>query len=183
MLLVKSHKPQSTSTSSEQVGAFDYLGTVLQAGSLASTTIAINFGGTVYPWSSGQIIVLFVVGGILWVLFVIQQQLNILTTAETRIFPIHFLGMKEPVMLAILMAANNAGAFVPIYYIPLFFQFTQGSTALRSSVELLPLLVLITVTIMANGMILSKTGIYKPWYLFGSILLITGGVLMCMLSP
>ena len=142
--------------------------------------MAINFGGTLYPWNSGRIIALFVVAGVLTIAFLAQQEFTILTTLQSRIFPMHFLRVKEPVLLAILMAANNAGTFVLIYYIPLLFQFTRGSNALRSGVELLPLIILITVTIMLNGGILSKTGLYKPWYLVGSVLVIIGGALMCM---
>jgi hypothetical protein len=144
--------------------------------------MAMNFGGTLYPWKSGQIIALFVVSGILFIVFIVQQELSLLTTAGTRMFPIHLLRMKEPTLLGILMIANNAGTFVLIYYVPLYFQFTKGQRALKSGVELLPLIVLITATIMLNGGILSKTGLYKPWYLGGSLLVIVGGVLICNLS-
>jgi hypothetical protein len=87
--------------------------------------------------------------------------------------------MKESTLFAILMIANNAGTFVLIYYVPLYFQFTKGQRALKSVVELLPLIVLITATITLNGGILSKTGLYKPWYILGSVLVIVGGVLFC----
>ncbi|KAL8951311.1 MAG: hypothetical protein Q9222_002710 [Ikaeria aurantiellina] len=143
--------------------------------------MALNFGGTLYRWDSAQIIALFVVAGTAAVAFIAQQGLRYLTTVQNRMFPVHFLKMKEPVLLGILMAANNAGAFVLIYYIPLFLQFARGSSPLRSGVELLPLIVLITATIMINGGVLSKTGFYKPWYVLGSLLLLVGGVLICML--
>lgn len=141
--------------------------------------MAMNFGGTLYPWKSGPIIALFVVASLSAAVFVIQQGTASLTTPDTRIFPIHLLRMKEALLLGILMAANNAATFVLIYYIPLFFQFTRGSNSLRSGVELLPLIILITFTIMLNGGILSKNGFYKPWYVVGSMLTIIGGVLIC----
>ena len=179
LFVLPSHKPEPRSSVPSQLQSFDYTGTVLQAGSLAATTMAINFGGTLYPWASGPVIALFVVAGVLAFAFIAQQAVPIFTTQQTRIFPIHLLGKKEPLLLGVLMAANNAGTFVLVYYIPLYFQFIRGSSPLRSGVEMLPLIILITVTIMANGGILSKTGFYKPWYLVGSILVIIGGVLIC----
>ncbi|CAG8950774.1 hypothetical protein HYFRA_00002988 [Hymenoscyphus fraxineus] len=178
LIILPSQKPLRSIADKSPLKSFDYVGAVLQAGSLASITMAINFGGTLYPWKSGQIIALFVISGLLLVAFIAQQELNIFTTVGARIFPIHFMRKKEPVLLALLMLANNAGTFVLIYYIPLYFQFTKGQRALKSGVELLPLIILITATIMLNGGILSKTGLYKPWYLVGSVLVLVGGVLI-----
>jgi len=111
--------------------------------------------------------------------FALQQTFTVLTHANGRMFPIYFLKMKEPVLLFILMAANNAGAFVLMYYIPLYFQFTRGIGSLNSGVRLLALIVMVTVTIMANGTVISKTGYYQPWYIVGSALILIGGVSMC----
>lgn len=179
LFIVPSHKPQIDGDLSSKLRAFDYLGCLLQAGSLSTITMAMNFGGTLYPWKSGPIIALFVVASLSAAVFVLQQGTASLTTLDTRIFPIHLLRRKEALLLGILMAANNAATFVLIYYIPLFFQFTRGSNSLRSGVELLPLIILITFTIMLNGGILSKNGFYKPWYVVGSMLTIIGGVLIC----
>ena len=161
----------------------DYLGAVLQVGFFVAGIMAINFGGTNYAWNSGQTIALFVVAGILLLAFAVQQSLNLLTNSNNRMFPVHFLKMKEPVLLFILMAANNAGAFVLMYYIPLYFQFTRGIGSLNSGVRLLALIIAVTVTIMLNGGVLSKTGYYQPWYVGGSVLILVGGVLLCKSAP
>jgi len=174
------YEPDSSLSISQKIQSFDYLGTILQSGSLCTIVMAINFGGTLYPWGSGRTIALFVVAGVLATAFVVQQTWAVFTSLQTRLFPVHFLLQKEPALLGLLMTANNSATFVLVYYIPLLFQFTRGSNALRSSVQLLPLIVLITVTIMLNGAILSKTGLYKPWYVVGSVLVVIGGVLMGM---
>ena len=141
--------------------------------------MAINFGGVLYAWDSGQIIALFVIAAALLLAFVVQQKLLVFTTLSDRIFPLHFLRMKEPMLLGILMAANNAATFVLMYYLPLYFQFVKGAGSLNSGVKLLPLIILITATIMLNGGVMSKTGYYQPWYVFGSVLLLVGAVLIC----
>ena len=135
-----------------------------------------------YAWDSGQIIALFIVAGVLLVLFALQQTFCFLTDSQSRMFPVHFMKLKEPVLLAMLMGVNNGGTFVLMYYIPLFFQFARGTSSLSSGVELLPFIVFVTATIMANGAVLGKTGFYQPWYVVGNILIVIGGVLFCELS-
>lgn len=185
ILLLPSFDPRAGTKMSTRVKDIDYLGAILQGGFFIAGIMAINFGGTSYAWDSGKIIALFVVSGVLLIIFAVQQSLCILTTKDNRMFPVHFLGMKEPVLLFILMAANNAGAFVLMYYIPLYFQFTRGVGSLNSGVRLLALILTVTITIMVNGAVLSKTGFYQPWYIGGSVLILIGGVLMCksVISP
>ncbi len=178
-LLLPSFDPRPNTKMLTRFRDFDYLGAVLQVGFFVSLLMAINFGGTLYAWNSAQTIALFVVAGVVLIVFALQQTFTVLTHANGRMFPIHFLKMKEPVLLFILMAANNAGAFVLMYYIPLYFQFTRGIGSLNSGVRLLALIVMVTVTIMANGAVISKTGYYQPWYTVGSALILIGGVLMC----
>ena len=63
---------------------------------------------------------------------------------------------------------------------PPFFQFARGDSPLSSAVRLLPLIVLVSATILVNGGILSKGGYYQPWYIGGSCLGLTGTVLLCL---
>lgn len=171
--------PQPDASISARLRSFDALGTALQAALLACGIVAINFGGTVYAWNSGQIISLFVVSGALIPVFVFQQKFVVLTSLSNRLFPLQFLRMKEPMLLAVLMAANNAATFVLMYYLPLHFQFIKGVGSLKSGAMLLPLIIPITGTIMINGGVMSKTGHYQAWYVFGSVLVLIGAVLFC----
>ena len=145
--------------------------------------IAINFGGTMYSWNSGQIIALFVVAGILLFAFSIQQWLAWLTTPAERMFPVHLLKITEAHLLFVAAAGCNAAGFIPIYYIPTYFQFTRGDSALEAAVRLLPLIILLSATIIANGYLMSKLGYYQPWYLVGSALALVGNVLLSLTTP
>ncbi len=114
-LLLPSFDPRPNPKMSTRFRDFDYLGAVLQVGFFVSLLMAINFGGTLYAWNSAQTIALFVVAGVVIMVFALQQIFTVLTHANGRMFPIHFLKMKEPVLLLILMAANNAGAILRIH--------------------------------------------------------------------
>lgn len=141
--------------------------------------MAINFGGTLFPWHNGSIVALFEVSGLLTIMLGAQQYYSFLTTTATRMFPIHFLKNKEAVLLFICAAACNAGAFIPIYYIPIYFQFTRGDDALQSALHLLPLIFLLSFTIVLNGFLMPKFGYYQPWYMAGAALSLIATALLC----
>jgi hypothetical protein len=67
---------------------------------------------------------------------------------------------------------------IPVYFIPLFFQFTQGDGALDAAVRLLPFVFFLVFFSLANGAIMGKEGQYAPWYLGTSVFIIIGSVLM-----
>ncbi len=179
VFLLPPFDPRPNQKYAERIREFDYPGALLSIAALVSIIMAINFGGTLYAWDSGQIIALFAVAGILTIMFSLQQVFTIFTRNQDRMFPIHFLNNKEAVLLFILTAAGNCAAFIPIYYIPLYFQFTRGDAALEAAVRLLPLICLISSTILFNGALMSKFGYYQPWYVGGSILILVGGILFC----
>lgn len=168
---------------SQRVRGFDYLGAVLSVAMLICIIMPINFGGILYAWKSGAVIALFVIAGLLIISFLAQQTLTILTQVDDRIFPIHFLKIKEAVLLFILTSASNAAGFIAIYYIPLYFQFAKGETPLNAAVKLLPLIVFISVTVLVNGSVMGKWTYYQPWYVVGSVLVLIGGVLLCKIDP
>ncbi|KAL8686072.1 MAG: hypothetical protein Q9218_007369 [Villophora microphyllina] len=156
----------------------DYVGTILIVGGYVSGVMAINFGGSTYAWNSGRIIGLFVCSGLLFIIFAVQQTLPILTTVERRIFPIEF--MKSRIMLVLFAetACSSTATFLPIYFIPLFFQFVRNDSALEAGVRLLPFVIFLVVMCVANGAIMSATGYYFPWYVAGGVFTLIGAALM-----
>ena len=179
LFLIPSFKPQRSRTIFSRLSDLDGAGTILSIGSLVFLVMAINFGGTLYKWNSAEIIVFFVLSGLLLMAFAMQQYFTFLTKLASRLFPVVFLKNKEALLLFVLTATFNSAGFIPIYYIPTYFQFTRGDGPLDSAVRLLPLIMFISFLILVNGGILSKGGYYMPWFLAGSILTLIGGVLFC----
>lgn len=91
---------------------FDYVGSILFAAALTCFVMAINFGGTLFDWSSGSTIALFIIGGVLFIAFAVQQSLSLLVSKEDRIFPIHFLSNWNAVLVFIATAAVNSACFI-----------------------------------------------------------------------
>ncbi|ROW17640.1 hypothetical protein VPNG_00856 [Cytospora leucostoma] len=179
---IPSFKPRAGTKSAQLLREVDIVGSILSIAGIMTLIMAMNFGGTTYSWNSGQTIALFVVTGIIWIVFAIQQAFTIFTTTTQRVFPVHFLKNWNAVLLFISMSAVNTAGFIPIYYVPLYFQFSRGDDAIGAAIRLLPLIIVLSACILANGHLMSRFNYFQPWYVFGSILTIVGGVLLSLIT-
>ncbi|KAI9782502.1 MAG: hypothetical protein M1839_004988 [Geoglossum umbratile] len=178
LFLLPSSDPRPGVSYRKRLSEIDYLGSVLVIGATTAGVMALNFGGLTWPWGSARIIALFCTSGILFILFGLQQAFAFLTTLEQRLFPVQFLKSREMLTLFVMTASGGSVALIPVYFIPLFFQFVKQDSALEAAVRLLPFICLLVFTVFLNGAILSKYGLYMPWYLAGGVLVVIGGALM-----
>lgn len=148
----------------------DWIGSLLFAGALSSGIMALSFGGAIFAWDSGRIVGLFCCSGTLWILFGVQQITIIFTTKRDRVLPIHILTSLEMWFLITLTSSALSIMFLTIYYIPLYFQFVKGESAIRSAVELLPFLATIITAILISGHLITGIIWYKVWFVAGSAL-------------
>lgn len=170
-------RPEVTWLRARSAG-IDYVGNVLLIGGLVCFILAINWGGVVYPWSSGQVIGCFCASGALFIFLAIQQVRAVATTPARRIVPVQILNDRSVLILVACCASAGASAFVPIYFIPTFFQFTRGDSALYAGVRLLPFIVVMVVFIIINGSLMGRLGYCTPWFTAGGLLAVTGAALM-----
>lgn len=161
-----------------RLAQIDWAGATLNAAMYVLFLIACTFSGTTYAWSSGTSIALWVLTGASTIGFVLQQWFAVLTTRENRIFPVQLLKSRSQILQFIASAAVSSSVYVPVYYVPLFFQFTRNDSAIRAAVRLLPYICVFVVCTIISGWLLPKIGFYAPWYLLSGILCVAGGALM-----
>lgn len=158
------------------IKAFDQLGAVLFLGSVVSTVMLLGFGGVVYNWDSSQMIALYVVSALLWIIFALQQKFHILTS--DRVFPVQF--FKDPLMIGLWIWTIVAisSIVVTIYTLPLFFQFVLHDSSMRSAIYTLPFVGSVVASAGISGGLLPKFPWYKCWFIWASaLLLISNGLL------
>lgn len=180
--MIPSIQPRPGASISSRIIEIDFLGTILLVGAFLSVLMAISFGGLLYSWSSGQIIALFVVAGILFGAFVAQQTWSVATARERRAFPLQFFRNKNLALVFILECCASSMTYIPIYLIPLYFQFVRRDSAIMAGVRLLPLVVFLVVTIVVNGFAITANGRYMPWFLAGGALSLIGSALLYTVS-
>jgi MFS family permease len=156
----------------------DWVGVFLNAGTWTFFQVACTFSGSTWKWKSAGPISLWVVFGVFLFTYIFQQVYCMFTTAERRLFPVQILKSRTIVLLYIAHAAAAAGVFVSVYYIPLFFQFTRGDSAIKAAIRLLPFICIMIFFVMLAGGLLPVLGRYMPIYIIAGVFMTIGGVLM-----
>ncbi|KAL0070090.1 hypothetical protein AAF712_002577 [Marasmius tenuissimus] len=158
---------------------FDSLGTLAFLPAIISLLLALQWGGTKYPWGNGRIIGLFVVFGVLIVVFIgIQIWKQDDATVPPRI-------LKQRSILASAWFAFCLGAsfFIMVFYIPIWFQAIKGTTAVKSGIDNLPMILGVVVASLLSGVAISATGYYAPWMILCTVLATVGGGLISTFEP
>ncbi|CRG89875.1 Putative HC-toxin efflux carrier TOXA [Talaromyces islandicus] len=156
----------------------DMLGNLVSFPAIICLVLALQWGGTIYAWSNARIIVLFILGGLLWIGFIaIQVWKKEAATVPPRV-------VKHRSVLGAMWFAlfNNAGMMVMIYYLPIWFQAIKGVDAIRSGIMLLPTILATVVGSISSGFIISKIGYYAPFFIFSAILMPVGAGLLTTLN-
>ncbi|KAF7553133.1 hypothetical protein G7Z17_g3845 [Cylindrodendrum hubeiense] len=159
--------------------SLDWVGFTLATGAMVSFTMVLTFAGPTWPWDDKRTIALFTVMGVLFVLTYLQQYFVLFTSPEERMVPpSHVLLNPTQVLLYINTAVAATNIYVPLYYLPLYFAFTRGDSALQAAVRLLPFIAFLASGTMLSGSMLPKINYYWTIYLAGGILMTIGSATM-----
>ncbi|RFU73858.1 major facilitator superfamily domain, general substrate transporter [Trichoderma arundinaceum] len=156
----------------------DWLAIVIFCGGSICYTMAITFGGSVYPFHSASEIGLLVATGVLLLAFVGVTVFHPGISSSDKLYPSHFMRSLELNILQLQIFLSAGAMMTTIYYAPLLFQFTRGDGALEAGVRLLPLICMIVFFSVANGGIMPVHGYHMPWYVFGNAMTLIGSALM-----
>jgi hypothetical protein len=116
--------------------------------------LALQWGGSTYPWSDGRIIALLVVFGVLGIVFLAFEYWK----GAGATLPVRMLARRS-VAAAAWNCFCNGGAFLTfIYYIPFWQQVIRDVNAVESGVGLLPFVLGVVIMAMLSGVLVSKFG-------------------------
>lgn len=170
---------RGTKTRREILMEFDPIGTLVLMPAVICLLLALQWGGTTYAWSNGRIIALFVVFGVLLVIFLyIQHRQQDRATVPPRV-------LRNRTVWAGAFFAFTVGAsfFLAIYFLPLWFQAVKGASAVRSGIMNLPMLISVTVVSLLAGALVSIWGYYTPFMLASTVIMSVGYGLIHTFTP
>jgi MFS family permease len=162
-----------------QLAQMDPVGTVFFMLSIICLLLALQWGGTKYPWGNARIIVLFVLFAILISVFLgLQLYLQENATVPPRVFK------NRNVWGSALFGAFLGGSFfIMIFYLPIWFQAIKGANAVKSGIMNLPMILgLVLVSVVAGGAV-SAVGYYTPFMYGSTILMSIGAGLLTTFKP
>jgi MFS family permease len=145
---------------------FDPIGTILFLPCIICVLLALQWGGTVYAWSDGRVIALFVVFGVLLLAFLSVQY----WAGENATVPPRIIKQRSIASSAFFSTCVGASFFVTIYYLPLWFQAVRGVTPTHSGINTLPMLIAFTFGATISGGIVTTYGYYTP-FMYGLVVI------------
>ena len=148
---------------------FDWLGGLLLSIASISTILALTWGGNTYPWSSSQILSLFVVALISTVLLIITER-----KVPEPIIPLNLFKNSIFTVASLLSVVIGLIMLGTIIFIPIYQQLVRGDSPTASGLYMLPFVIGMLVSSITSGQLISKLGRYKIFPIIGTSLATLG---------
>lgn len=155
-------------------GKIDLAGAALILTTFIPLLLALSWAGSVHAWNSPTILWLFAISAVSLALFLWVEQRVPNPIISLELF-------KIPAFTYSNLAAFiiNVAFLGLVLFLPLFMQLVLGVSATNSGFTLLPLMGGIIVSSFLSGLLVTKTGKYKPILIGGAVILLVGvGLLM-----
>jgi EmrB/QacA subfamily drug resistance transporter len=155
----------------------DYLGAGLLAAALSAVVLTCTLGGTSYKWTSPVIIILGIGALALIAAFLLAER-----RAAEPVLPPHLFTNRIFVVTSGIGFVVGFALFGSVTYLPLFLQVVNGASPTGSGLQILPLMGGLLITSIGSGQIISRTGIYKPFPIIGTGVMVIGLLLLSGMS-
>ena len=162
----------------EKILHMDLFGVAPLLTSMVLFLLAMRWGGTILPWSSGQVIGALAGSLICLLIFIMVEW----SSGEKAMMQWRFF-KKYAILLNLAYVFFLSGLYMPaVYFISIQFQALEGIHPAQAGLQLIPLVLCVSIgTIIANTSI-SKLGWPELWLLSGPILATSGALLVYKLG-
>ncbi|HZE50997.1 MAG TPA: MDR family MFS transporter [Jatrophihabitantaceae bacterium] len=151
----------------------DVLGAGLLAAAISAGMLVTVWGGDRYAWGSPELLGLAAVALALLGAFVWQEH-----RAAEPVLPLRLFRDRVFVVVGIGAFLATLSLFAAIVFMPLFFQLVTGATATTSGLLIIPMLLTSTISTIASGRIMARTGRYKIFPVIGFAIMCLGLALL-----
>ncbi|KAJ7018830.1 major facilitator superfamily domain-containing protein [Mycena alexandri] len=158
---------------------FDPLGTIIIIPAVVCLLLALQWGGSTYPWKSGRIIGLFVAFGVLTLLFIIVQAWK----GDSGTVPPRILKQRSIWAGALFAFCQGATFFGFVFYVPIWFQAIKGVSAVKSGIDNLPMILASVIAMIVSGGATTAIGYVTPFMYLSTVLMAVGGGLLTTFKP
>lgn len=157
----------------------DPLGTLVFLPSVICILLALQWGGVTYPWNNGRIIALFVIGGVLILIFIAIQ----LWRQEDATIPPRIIKQRSVAAGVIFSMCIGGGMITMLYSLAIWFQAVKGVSAVQSGINTIPMVLSLVVGAIFSGGNVRRTGRYVPWMYLSAICMAVGAGLIVTFKP
>lgn len=152
----------------------DPLGTLVFLPGVVCILLALQWGGVSYPWNNGRIIALFVVGGVLILVFIAIQ----LWRQEDATVPPRIIKQRSVAAGVVFSMCIGGGMITMLYSLAIWFQAVKGVSAVKSGIDTIPMVLSLVVGAIFSGGSVRRTGRYVSWMYVSAICMAVGAGLI-----
>ena len=182
VLLLILHIPEAKKAGTpwkEQVAQLDPIGTFSFISGIVCLLLALQWGGSTYAWGNGRIVALLVLFVLCISAFIgVQIWKKEAATVPPRI------AIQRSVAAAMWSQFCVGSAMMTmVYYVPIWFQAIRGVSAIKSGIQILPLILGLVITGIFAGFLVSRIGYYTPFMIANSVIMSIGAGLITTWTP
>ena len=155
----------------------DYAGALALVVGVTAVLLASAWGGTSFAWDSAEVIGAGVIGFVALAAFIVIER-----RAPEPLLPLSLFRSRTfsvSTSAALLIGGVLFGITI---YVPVYVQRVLGASATASGVVLIPLSFGWVLASMTSGQLISRTGRYRAYPLIGSVLVLSGCILLALLD-
>ncbi|KAJ6526830.1 major facilitator superfamily domain-containing protein [Mycena capillaripes] len=157
-----------------EVRHIDWAGAVLVAGAVTCLGLALGWGGNVKPWNDKAVIITLVFAGVLAIAFVLWEKY----LGDGAMAPLTIFKSRSIYAIIAFGFLNRFAQLLFSYYLPILYQVVRQHSAIKSGIDILPMLVAAMSLTIISGALVSKFGYYYPFLIAAPLFLAVGSGLL-----
>lgn len=177
-LLLQNKPSKNKDTLRQKIMQLDPLGTSVFLPGIICVLLALQWGGSTYPWNNWRIILLFILGITLLIVFLVIQ----FKSGDNATVPVRIIKQRSVLSGAFFQFVCPGAMMVIIYFLPIWFQAIKGVSAVRSGIDTIPMVMALVVASIIAGVITNKSGYYTGQLIACSVIMSIGAGLLTTLK-
>lgn len=165
-------------TFKQKIGEMDLLGALFLICGIVCLLLALQWGGSTYPWSDSRVWGCLLGFGLIIMVFIGLQ----IWRGDRGTIPPRIMKQRTVAAGCLFSAVLAMGLYTHIYYLPFYFQSVQGTSAEGSGIRTIPYLVSNTLASIVVGGSITKLGYYNPFLWVGSAIFAVGCGMLYLLK-
>lgn len=159
------HPPKPKGTLKEKLSLVDYVGLFLLTSGIVIFLLSFTFGGVEFSWRSGAVISMFIIGGILLILFCVWN----FKYSKNPIIPPALVKVPQIVVAFFSLFTAFFCFMGSVVYLTTYFQIVQGTSPWQTGVRSIPMIIPMVIGAVSSGIAMRLTGFIKPYAVLGGI--------------
>jgi EmrB/QacA subfamily drug resistance transporter len=155
----------------------DWFGAALLSVGITALVLITTWGGTEYPWRSGQIVGLAALAVVTLSLFLVVE-----SRVREPILPLALFRNRNFALVSGIGFLLGFALFGAVNFLPLYQQTVQGASATNSGLLLLPMMLALMVVSVIIGQVITRTGRYKVFPVIGGVVMTAGMALLAFID-